>query len=166
MLLMILYDYRGFKYDFNLSILSIATQHKWKTVCLHFTSWSLIIKNTSFMKEVPTRVYTKTMQSPIQGKHGTHLSHNCYKCNKTCNVQHFSRFTFEIKGRTIYLPRQQAPPSKCILFVPEYSQPCLLTCTQAIYSCLQMSLVTCRVKPGQPALSTCSRSLSKVTCHS
>lgn len=35
MLLMILYDYRGFKYDFNLSILSIATQHKWKTVCLH-----------------------------------------------------------------------------------------------------------------------------------
>lgn len=46
------------------------------------------------------------MQSPIQGKHSTHLSHNCYKCNKTCNVQHFSRFTFEIKGRTIYLPRQ------------------------------------------------------------
>lgn len=58
------------------------------------------------MKEVQTRVYTKTMQSPIQGKHSTHLSHNCYKCNKTCNVKHFSRFTFEIKGRTIYLPRQ------------------------------------------------------------
>lgn len=34
---MILYDYRWFKYDFNLRILSIATQHKWKTVCLHFT---------------------------------------------------------------------------------------------------------------------------------
>lgn len=74
MLLMILFEYRWFKYDFNLRIVSIgiATQHKWKTVCLHFTPFyillSLIIKNTSFMKEVQTHAYTQRHKSPIQGK--------------------------------------------------------------------------------------------------